>query len=62
MYKVNNSFQFFESYFSYTYTNTGNINYDFRNYIVVNVPRQVDMETGEIYYHATKESTFLKAL
>jgi hypothetical protein len=49
MYKVNNSFQFFESYLRYIYTNTGNINQDFRSYILVKVPRQVDMETGEIY-------------
>ena len=49
MYKVNSSFQFFENYLSYTYTNTGNINQDFRDYILVKVPRVVDMETGEIY-------------
>lgn len=49
MYKVNNSFQFFENYFRYTYTGTGDINQSFPAYILVKVPRQIDMETGEVY-------------
>ena len=46
IYKVNNSFQFFENYFQYEpSTNSNNI----PTYILVKVPRQIDLETGEVY-------------
>lgn len=51
IYKVNNSFQFFENYFQYTgreTTITGS-NQTVPAVILVGVPRQLDMETGEIY-------------
>ena len=51
MYKVNSSFQFFENYFQYTYRqiNNGAVSQDIPTYILVKVPRQIDMETGEVY-------------
>jgi hypothetical protein len=51
IYKVNNSFQFFENYLQYTVreTNTGVSNQGIPTYILVRVPRQIDMETGKTY-------------
>jgi hypothetical protein len=45
MYKINGSFQFFENYFQYKAPTNSNI----PTYILVRVPRQIDLETGEIY-------------
>lgn len=51
MYKVNNSFQFYENYFQYTgrEANAGTTYENVPATVLVGVPRQVDMETGEIY-------------
>ena len=51
MYKVNNSFQFYENYFRYTgrESNAGTTNENIPSVILIGVPRQLDMETGEIY-------------
>ena len=46
MYKINSSFQFFENYFqNEPSTNSNNI----PTYILVKVPRQIDLETGQVY-------------